>query len=147
MIANQQTSAMQLLIVGAKQPPDVVLGAGILSVSIAYDSLLCQGCTHLEAVRLLRLKKQQYNSSVIDSLEELKPSHDSMEIRSCPISDLRSGMILREEVRTHGGLLVVAKGQEISSALLLRLRNFRERNQISGSVLVLAPDQTASLIC
>jgi CheY-like chemotaxis protein len=146
MIANQQTPAAQLLISGAKHPPDVVLGASILCVSIAYDCLLCQGCTHQEAVRLLRLNKHQYNSSVIDSLEELQPAPDSLEIRSCPIADLRPGMVLREELRTHGGLLVVAKGQEISSALLLRLRSFRERNQVSGSVLVLIP-QSAPMVC
>lgn len=146
MIANQQTSALLMLTSGAKQPPDVVLGASVLSVSIAYDRLLCQGSSHEEAVRLLRLKKQQYNMSVVDLLEQLQPSQDAMEIRPCPVSDLRSGMVLREEVRTHGGLLVVAKGQEISSTLLLRLRNFCERKQISGSVLVLVPHLTAQSV-
>jgi hypothetical protein len=146
MIANQQTSALQMLTSGAKQPPDVVLGASILSVSIAYDRLLCQGCSHEEAVRHLRLKKHQYNMSIVDLLEQLQPSQDAQEIRACPVSELRSGMVLREEVRTHGGLLVVAKGQEISSTLLLRLRNFCERNQISGSVLVLVPHQSAQMV-
>jgi hypothetical protein len=145
MIANQQTSALRLLTSGAKQPPDVVLGASILSVSIAYDRLICQGCTHEEAVRQLRLKEQQYNDTVIDLLEQFRPAHETLEIRACPLTELRSGMVLREDVRSHAGLLVAAKGQEISSALLLRLRNFCERNQISGSVMVHVPRQTAPM--
>lgn len=141
MIANQNTSAPQLLVSGSKQPPDVVIGTNILSVSIAYDRLICQSYSHEDAVRQLRFKAPQYNSTVVELLAQLPPAHDEHEVRACPVSELRAGMVLREEVRTDGGLLVVAKGQEISSALLLRLKNFRERNQISGNVLVLIPKQ------
>lgn len=139
MIANQLTSAVQLAIKGAKRPPDVVLGAGILSVSIAYDRLITQGCSHEEAVQQLRMKDPFYNATVVGLLAEVKPHEDEAEVRPCHLSDLRAGMILREEIRTHTGLLVAAKGQEISSALLLRVRNFRERNQISGKVAVVVP--------
>jgi FixJ family two-component response regulator len=145
MIANQQTSALRLLTSGAKQPPDVVLGASILSVSIAYDRLISRGCAHAEAVRQLRLKEQQYNASVLDLLEQFQPVNDTLEVRACPVSELRSGMVFREDVRSHAGLLVAAKGQEVSSALLLRLRNFCERNQVSGTVLVQVPRQNAPM--
>jgi hypothetical protein len=133
---------VQLVIKGAKRPPDVVLGAGILSVSIAYDRFVSQGCTHEEAVRQLRLKDPFYNAMIVDLLAQVRPHEDEAEVRPCHVSDLRAGMVLREEIRTHTGLLVAAKGQEISSALLLRVRNFRERNQISGKVSVLIPRQT-----
>jgi hypothetical protein len=146
MIANQQTSAVQLQANSSKQSLDVILGANILNVSIAYDRLICQGSSHEEAVRHLRQQDRQYNPSVVDSLEQLVPVNDAQEIRVCPVAELRAGMILREEVRTHGGLLVVAKGQEISTALLLRLRNFFERKQISGDVRVLVPYQTTSAV-
>ena len=63
----------------------------------------------------------------------------NIRIPRCQLTDLRAGMVLREEIRTHTGLLVAAKGQEITSALLLRVRNFRERNQISGKVTVVIP--------
>jgi hypothetical protein len=141
IIAHQQLSAAQLLSVGAKQPPDVVTGTNILSLSIAYDRLICQGLAHRDALGVLRARKYQYNESLLDLLEEMRPGVDSMEVRACPVNELHCGMVLREEVRTRNGLLVVAKGQEISSALMLRLRNFYERRQISGSVLVMAPVQ------
>jgi FixJ family two-component response regulator len=145
MIANQQTSAVQLAIKGTKRPPDVVLGTSILSVSIAYDRHISQGCSHEEAVRQLRLKDPFYNAIVLDLLAQVQPHEDEAEVCPCHVSELRAGMVLREELRTHTGLLVAAKGQEISSALLLRVRNFRERNQISGKVSVLIPRQNAPM--
>jgi CheY-like chemotaxis protein len=143
IIANQRTSAVQMIIKGAQRPPDIVLGAGILSVSIAYDRLICQNCTHEQAVQQLRLKDPFYNPLIVDLLAQVQsPPEEAVEIRPCHVSELRAGMVLREEIRTHAGLLVAAKGQEVSPALMLRIKNFRERNQISGNVLVLIPQQT-----
>ena len=120
-----------------------MLGAGILSVSIAYDRLICQNCTHEQAVQQLRLKDPFYNPLIVDLLAQVQsPPEEAVEIRPCHVSELRAGMVLREEIRTHAGLLVAAKGQEVSPALMLRIKNFRERNQISGNVLVLIPQQT-----
>jgi FixJ family two-component response regulator len=143
IIANQRMSAVQLLISGAQRPPDIVLGTNILSASIAYDRLICQNNTHEQAVQQLRLKVPFYNPLVVDILGRVQ-SHpeDAVEIRPCHVSELRAGMVLREEIRTHTGLLVAAKGQEVSPALMLRIKNFRERNQISGNVSVLIPQHT-----
>jgi CheY-like chemotaxis protein len=146
MIANQQSSVADLHETVPRQPHDIILGASILCVSVAYDRLISQSCAHEEAIHQLRVKRHLYDEAIVDSLEQLKPTQGAAEIRTCPLSELRSGMVLREEVRTQGGLLVVAKGQEISSALLLRLGNFYERKQISGSVLVMVPSHTAVLV-
>ena len=66
-----------------------------------------------------------------------------MEVRDCAITELESGMILQKEVRTHTGLLVVAKGQEVTYPLLVRLRNFWQRGAIGNSVIVLAVPRPA----
>ena len=47
--------------------------------------------------------------------------------------------MLRQEVRTHTGLLVVAKGQEVTHPLLIRLQNFLQRRTIDDKVLVRVP--------
>jgi hypothetical protein len=111
MIANQQASAASLLTTGHRQPPDVVIGANILHASMAYERALAQGSTHEQAMRLIRAKGAQFNSSVVDLLEEVQPATGDQEVRVCSIHDLHPGMILREEVRTHNGMLVVAKGR------------------------------------
>jgi len=139
MIANQQASAASLLATGHKQPPDVVIGASILHASMAYERILAQGGTHEQAMVQLRAKAQQFNSSVVDLLEEAQPAASDQEVRACSIHDLHPGMILREEVRTHTGMLVVAKGQEITYPLSMRLKNFHARQAIADKVVVLIP--------
>ena len=47
--------------------------------------------------------------------------------------------MLQQEVRTHTGLLVVAKGQEVTHPLLIRLQNFLQRRTIDDKVLVRVP--------
>jgi hypothetical protein len=48
-------------------------------------------------------------------------------------------MVLQEDVRTSADMLLVAKGTQISYALLARLRNFLRRDPIAGTVLVHVP--------
>jgi hypothetical protein len=53
-------------------------------------------------------------------------------------------MVLQEEIRTKLGLLLVAKGQEVSYPLLVRLRNYCQRRAIPDKVLVLVPAAQAT---
>jgi hypothetical protein len=61
-------------------------------------------------------------------------------IRTCAVHDLIPfDMVLEQELRTKGGLLVVAKGQEVTAALILRLKSFLEYGAIDDMVTVSAP--------
>jgi hypothetical protein len=48
-------------------------------------------------------------------------------------------MILQQEVRTHTGVLVVGKGQEVSHPLMVRLESFAQRHAIDDKIKVLVP--------
>ncbi len=139
MVANQGISSVQIQARGEHLPPDVLLGARILSGSMAYDRLTSQGSTHEEAVQQLRAEIPFYHEIVVDLLAKARPHDGGAETQRCRVTELRAGMVLREDIRTYTDLLVAAKGQEISSAMLLRIKNFRERNQISGDVSVTVP--------
>lgn len=62
-----------------------------------------------------------------------------MEVRKVPASKLTTGMILQQEIRTLTGMLVVAKGQEITHALLIKLDNFSRAGTIDKEILALVP--------
>ena len=117
----------------------VALGAQILKVTIAYDRLCNGGQSHQDALHQLRLRPDQYQRSIVDALVDLESEQLRMETKKCRISELESNMILQEDVRTESGLLLVAKGQKITFPLLLRIRNFWQRNPTSASVLVHVP--------
>lgn len=59
------------------------------------------------------------------------------EVMTLPITKLKPGMILDQNIHSVSGTLLVAKGQELSTAVLLRLMSSEENEIISGPVRVL----------
>ena len=62
-----------------------------------------------------------------------------MEARTVSTLKLATGMVLAQELRNKQGMLLVAKGQEISSAVLIKLENFAKAGLIGKEVQVLVP--------
>jgi len=135
MIGKQQNGAAS----SQPDPPESIrLGADILRVAIAFDNLKIQGKSDPDAIEELQ-KNKQFEPRLIKALASLPQEAVEMETRAIEIADLEAGMILQEEIRTQNGLLLVAKGQEVTFPLLVRLRNFHQLRTINPKLLVLAP--------
>jgi response regulator RpfG family c-di-GMP phosphodiesterase len=126
-----------------KQDP-VALGAQILRVAIAYDQLLSSGSGHEESLKQLLSRTKEFARMVVDALANLELETQRMEVKRCLISELECDMVLQEDVRTTTEMLLVAKGTQISYALLARMRNFLRRDPISGTVLVHVPHKASA---
>ncbi|HEX8818189.1 MAG TPA: HD domain-containing phosphohydrolase [Terriglobales bacterium] len=124
---------------GANQMQEsIVTGAAILRLALRYDNLRIQGMSKTEAIADLR-RKADFEPRLLNALGDLDSGSAMMEKKLTPVSELRSGMVLEEEIRTNTGLLIVARGQEISYTLLARLKNFSHNRAIPENVLVLVP--------
>jgi hypothetical protein len=55
-------------------------------------------------------------------------------------------MIIQEEIRGADNTLVVCKGQEVTPALVLKLKNLRARHVIAGEVTVSMPMSTLAFV-
>jgi ActR/RegA family two-component response regulator len=121
-----------------QMPESIVTGAAILCLAIRYDDLRIQGMSKAEAIVDLR-HEAEFEPSLLKALGDVDTGSVMMEKKLIPVSDLRSGMVLEEEIRTNTGLLIVAKGQEISYTLLARLKNFSHNRTIPENVMVLVP--------
>jgi HD domain len=126
-------------------PEDVRIGAAVLHVAIAYDDLRVQGKTEVEALAELRSQKQ-LDAGIVETLATLRPLSCEKAPRAVHVLDLTAGMILHEEIRTKLGVLLVAKGQEVTYPLLVRLRNYYQRRAIADKVLVLVPSMQAEAV-
>ncbi len=73
---------------------------------------------------------------IIDALLELGPEVTGDGSSSVPIAELTAGLILDEEGRTGSGLLIAAKGQEITAPLLLKLKTFAAKQHVPNELLV-----------
>jgi len=71
---------------------------------------------------------------------ELDPEVTGDAAPTVSIDDLALGMILDQEIRTEKGVLVAAKGQEVTSLLLLKLKSFLAKGTIPPQVAAIQPN-------
>jgi FixJ family two-component response regulator len=116
----------------------LAVGAKILQVAVAFDDLIMRGVSREEAVLRLQ-RRSEFDRDLVNALGELHPEASKMELRKVSISRLTVGMILQQDLRNRAGLLVVAKGQEVTVALLARMEHFAEARLIDDDVVVLVP--------
>jgi response regulator RpfG family c-di-GMP phosphodiesterase len=117
---------------------DLVLGAKMIKVAVAYDNLRMRGATDTEAVERLRYRSE-FDRALVDGLSDMKPAEFQMELRKIPISALTIGMVLQQNISNHAGVLVVAKGQEVTRPLLVKLEHFSRARLINNEVLASIP--------
>ena len=122
---------------GATPADDILFGAQMLKLSVAFDSLKMEGLSDQEAIARLRARSSEYGHKLLDALADMKPETARMELRKVPVSKLAVGMVLYQEVRTKTGTLVVAKNQEVTHALIIKLSNFSRAGTIDKEVMAL----------
>lgn len=125
---------------------DIRLGAGILRLTLAYEKLIQKGASRTEAAHSLARQNKNFSPEFFTALVALDPNAEEGGTRKCRIEDLSPGMIIQQEVRSHEGVLLVSKGQEVTSALLFKLKNFHARRAITGDVTVSMPTTTLAFV-
>jgi response regulator RpfG family c-di-GMP phosphodiesterase len=117
----------------------VVMGAKMLKLAVAFDALRMQAISNDEAIARLRSRPAEFEDKLLDAMMSLKAEGSKMISRKISVTKLTPGMILQQEIRTTNGLLIVAKGQEITRPLVARLLNFSEAGMIEAEILALIP--------
>jgi len=125
---------------------DMRMGAEILRLILAYETLIHKGSSRTEAVHNLSRQNPNFSPEFFQALVVLDPNAEEGEIRSCRIDELTPGMIVQQEIRTLDGGLVVSKGQEVTPTVIFKLKNFHARRAIAGSVTVSMPTTTLALV-
>jgi len=101
------------------------LGTRILSLVLEYDVLLTQGHSTDVAVQTLRGRASRFGEDLIEKLaHHLGAGSGKTEARQIPLKSVQPGMIIMQDIRTHQGTLLVARGFEVSNTFLERSRSF-----------------------
>jgi hypothetical protein len=119
-------------------------GRGVLILE--YEQLIRKGMSRTESAHHLAMRNRNFSPKFFEALVTLDPNAQESEIRKCRIEDLIPGMILREEVRSTTGGLLVSRGQEITPTVIFKLRNFHSRRTIAGEITVAMPKTTLSFV-
>jgi len=117
----------------------IVVGAKMLKLAVALDSLRMEGLSEGDAIDKLGDRRAEFGPELIEALKDIEPETARMELRKVSTSELTTGMILQKEIRTHTGMLVVPEGQAITQALLIKLDNFSCAGTIGRDVMALVP--------
>jgi response regulator RpfG family c-di-GMP phosphodiesterase len=120
-------------------PDEIVLGARILRLAVAFDNLKMKGLTDEDALARLRFRRDEFGLELVAALSDIKCESATMQLRKVSTARLTMGMILQQEIRTRSGTLMVPKGQEITPALLIKLENFSHAGSIDSEIMVLVP--------
>ena len=85
----------------------------------------------------------RYDPSVLAALSKVLAITDAPVIRRMRVSELVEGLTLADDVKTMGGTLVCARGQEITRSMRLQLKNYLANIGIQPSVRVFVPLEMA----
>lgn len=116
---------------------DIPMGARILKVLNDFTSLELKRRSRQVALEEMALHRGQYDGRVLEALyAEFGTPAAAVSDRTCPVEELREGMILTRNVLTRGGRPVLMAGLRLGAAHLLLLRDLVEILDIKEPVHV-----------
>ncbi|MDH5670139.1 MAG: response regulator, partial [Nitrospira sp.] len=95
----------------------VSLEARILKVALDFDALESADKTRMKAFDELKSRTGCYDPKVVEALKAVFPDDIKYEMQRIGVDGLRLGMILGEDIRTNGDVLLASKGQEVNESI------------------------------
>jgi len=125
---------------------EIPWGARALKLLSDADELESRGMPVSAAFETLRGRKGWYDPEMVDALATICKTNRRFGVREVPLSGLRPGMILAEDIHTISGLLFVARGQEVTPGLQERFRNFAGGFRDADSIRVVLQDRPGTTV-
>jgi CheY-like chemotaxis protein len=109
--------------VGAQSKETVA--AAVLALVLDYDTFTTQGATADLAIQTLR-SSGRHDAELLDKFAQTigASAECDEEIREMQLRQVRPGMVFLDDLRTDTGVLVVARGFEVSDRFIERIHNF-----------------------
>lgn len=118
-------------------------GARLLRIALDHDELEVRGLDSAAALATLRGRTGTYDPAMLEAWAGLfDGSGARTETREVRVSELRPGMVFLEDLRAPSGMLLVARGLEVTPSLVERLASlgpnvgprepFRVRVRVEG---------------
>jgi len=109
---------------GLAQGEALPLGARVLRLLDDLDVLESQGSTPAQALDIVQGRVGMYDPRLVAAQAQLtQRSRTEYQVRELTLDGLREGMIIASDVRSTRDALIIARGNEVTASLLLRLRN------------------------
>lgn len=123
---------------------DMRLGAQLLRVTLAFDSLVRRGRSRTESAHVLARQYRDMDPRILEGLIEVEPEANEKAVDTYNITDIAPGMVIDRDIRTHAGQLIIARNQEVTPSIILKLKNYYEKGVIDSEVVVSVSKKCAS---
>jgi hypothetical protein len=101
------------------------MGARLLKLALDLDVLETQGTAKPLALETLRGRSGWYDPAALEALASLGGGDEGRSVvKELSLDAIRPGMILVDDLTTRTGLLLMARGQEVTVGMLAKIRNF-----------------------
>jgi hypothetical protein len=102
---------------------------------LAFDQLQTRGATDAQALTLLRGKTGRFDPALTDRLAQICSVSAPTPFRVAP-NKVKNGMTIAEDVQSTKGILLVCRGQAVTSAIERHLQHFHELGTLTDPILV-----------
>jgi response regulator RpfG family c-di-GMP phosphodiesterase len=116
---------------GAAMPPgtprgkDLPLGARVLAIVCDFDRLEASGLEAPMALDTMRSRRGRYDPELLELFAAtLGTTSREVQVMEVTARQVRCGMTFLVDVQTHTGMLLVARGHDVTPNLLERFHNF-----------------------
>jgi response regulator RpfG family c-di-GMP phosphodiesterase len=105
---------------------DIALGAQMLRIALALDRQVVAGRSLKDAIAAVRVTRDRYDPRLLASLDDLQETAGGAMIRMVRARELTPFMTFDDDVHAKSGMLVVARGQEATAAVIRRLQDMAQ---------------------
>jgi response regulator RpfG family c-di-GMP phosphodiesterase len=124
---------------------DLPLGARILHVVLAYDEQKRADVSDAQALAFLRNGPERFDADVVKAFAaEIETNEPAETLRLRP-NQLVSGMIIQEDVKCDGGILLVCQGQVTTPAVIKHLQRFHSLERLSNAMILITKGSVANI--
>jgi len=96
----------------------------ILRIACDFDRLETEGISTQDAFDVMRGRTGWYDEQLLAAFAGIRQAKTQGQVRELPAAGVTAGMILVADVRTTGGVLVLARGHQLTASSVQRLRNY-----------------------
>lgn len=111
----------------------------ILKIAIDFDRQEQSADSSLHALSQLKEIRSCYSENVLEALSDYVKNEKNVDVDNIDILDIRTGMVLAEDVRNRNGTLLMSQGQEITASAKRLLQNYLENDAIPPQLCVVVP--------
>lgn len=118
----------------------VLVGSEMLYVANSFDELTSSGLlSRSDAIQHIRRNCHLHEDRLLAALESVPIEREALGARMVVLDELEADMVIDQDVHAKNGMLLLAKGHQVTFTVLARLKSFAQTVGIIEPFSVLAP--------